>query len=257
MSYLEIPYGNLAAAGLFVVVAVALSRRERLDLERAMLIGSLRAVAQLLAVGYVLKALFDVDRWYLVLAMLTVMVLVAARSASQRIEAPIRGLARLLAGAITASLVVVMVPVVWVVLRLEAWYQPQYVVPISGMVIGNAMNAAALAVDRLVSDVRLRRDEIEAKLSLGAAWTVASAPCRRAALRTALMPTINAITVYGVVQLPGMMTGQIIGGVAPVEAVKYQVLVAWALLGATSLCCVIAAWRVSRRLTNPAQQVAL
>jgi len=255
-AYKEIPYHDLGIAGVFVLVGLAVSRLEKLDLDKALILGALRAFAQLMAVGYVLKYVFELDQWYHVLLMLTLMVLVAARSSSQRVERPPPGLQYLMVGTIYAAMAAVMAPVAIVILRLDVWYQPQYIIPISGMMIGNAMNGAAVAVDRLMGEVRLRRPEIETKLSPGATWQQAAQASRRNALRAGLIPTINTITVYGLVQLPGMMTGQIIGGVEPVEAVKYQILIAYMLVGAVGISAFLTVRFACRRLFTKDHQLA-
>lgn len=235
VAYQSIGYPNLAVAIGFVVLAVVLARVERLGLEKALIIGSIRACVQLMAMGFVLGLVFEMDRWYYVVCVVVLMVLVGSRSAYQRVERKLPGLQPVMVGSIAVAILAVMVPVVTVILRLEHWYQPQYLIPISGMIIGNATTGCAVAADRLLAEMALRRDEVEAMLCLGASWRQAARTSVRAALRAGWVPTINAITVYGIVQLPGMMTGQVIGGVEPVEAVKYQVLIAYMLVGAVAL----------------------
>jgi len=235
VAYQSIGYPNLALAIGFVVLAVALARLERLGLEKALIIGSIRACVQLMAMGFVLVLVFEMDRWYHVVPVVILMIVVGSRSAYQRVERKLPELQSVMMGSIAVAVLAVMAPVVTVVLRLEQWYQPQYLIPISGMIIGNATTGCAVAADRLFAEMTLRRDEVEAMLCLGASWRQAARASIRAALRAGWMPTINAITVYGIVQLPGMMTGQVIGGVEPVEAVKYQVLIAYMLVGAVAI----------------------
>ncbi len=256
MSYIEIPFQNLAVAGVFVALAIALSYLGRLGLEKTLVVASARTFVQLMAVGYVLRLIFDLEKWYWVVLMLAVMTLVAARSASQRVERPVPHLQKIMIGALFVALSTTLGVVAAFVLRLEKWYQPQYTIPIAGMIIGNAMNGAALAADRLSAEVRLRRREIEAMLSLGATWRRAAETCVRTAMRAALTPTVNTLMVYGIVQLPGMMTGQIIGGVEPVEAVKYQIMVAYMLAGAVAMSSNITVALACRQLFTRAHQLA-
>ena len=224
-------------------------------MEKALLIGAVRAFLQLMAIGYILKAVFDLDKWYLVTLMLLVMVAVAARTAAQRQERPIPRSFLIMSGAITAGLLVAFSTVILVVLKPGKWYQPQYAVPIGGMIIGNAMNACALAVERLAAEIRLRRPQIEAALSLGAPWRLAARGSARAAIRAALIPGLNAMMVIGIVQLPGMMTGQIIAGAAPLDAIKYQIVVAYMICGAAAVAAVTAVYLSSRQFFTPAQQL--
>ncbi len=255
-AYISIPYQDLAIAGGFVVLMLALSSIEKLQLGKSLTIGAVRTFVQLMVVGYVLKFIFDLDRWYWVLLMLVLMVLVAARSAAQRVERPVPHLLPIMIGAILIALVITLATVAAFVLRLEKWYQPQYIIPIAGMIVGNAMNGAALALDRLSAEVRLRRPEIEAMLSLGATWRQAAQVSLRTAVRASMIPVINQMMVYGLVQLPGMMTGQIIGGVEPVEAVKYQVMVAYMIAGAVAISSVLTVNFACRQLFTRAHQLS-
>jgi putative ABC transport system permease protein len=254
--YIEIPYHDLAIAAGFVVLMLILSGIEKLRLEKSLTIGAIRTFVQLMAVGYVLKFIFDLDQWYWVLLMLVVMVLVAARSAAQRVERPVPHLLAIMTGAIFIALAITLTTVAAFVLRLDKWYQPQYIIPIAGMIIGNSMNGAALALDRLGAEVKLRRQEIEAMLSLGATWRQAAQVSLRTAVRASMIPVINQMMVYGVVQLPGMMTGQIIGGVEPVEAVKYQVMVAYMIAGAVAISSILTVNFACRQLFTRAHQLA-
>src|SRR3569623_2692060 len=109
-------------------------------------------------------------------------------------------------------------------LRVEPWYSPQYAIPLLGMILGNTLNGISLGLDRLGGELSGRRAPVEALLALGATrWEAARGPIRQA-VRTGLIPTINAMMVVGIVSLPGMMTGQILAGADPVEAVKYQIV---------------------------------
>jgi putative ABC transport system permease protein len=142
-----------------------------------------------------------------------------------------------------------------VVLRLRPWYDPQYLIPLFGMIIGNAMNGAALAAERLNGEMELRRGEVEALLALGASPARASAEAVRRALVAALMPTVNMLMVVGLVSLPGMMTGQIIAGSSPLTAVRYQIVVVFMLAGAVAVTAVVVALWYRRTFFTAAEQL--
>jgi putative ABC transport system permease protein len=224
----------LLAAGL-IGIAVGISRWQQLGLRRDLLVGAVRAVVQLMLVGYVLVYIFALHRWYLVLAALLVMLLVATRTAVDRQPHRSRALFLITGAALLLGSGLTLAYVGAVVVRMEPWYNPRYLIPLFGMIVGNAMNAAALAAERLHGEMTGRRAEVEALLALGAsAERAAREPVRRALL-AALIPTINGLMVVGIVSLPGMMTGQILAGASPLLAVRYQIVVMFMLAASVAI----------------------
>jgi putative ABC transport system permease protein len=142
-------------------------------------------------------------------------------------------------------------------LRPNPWYDPRYAIPLLGMILGNCMTGIALGLDTLTTSLVSRRAGVEAQLMLGASRQVALAPVTRQALRSALMPVINSMSATGIVSLPGMMTGQILGGVPPAEAVKYQILVMFMIAGGTGLGAVTAVLGGAYRLTDGRHRLRL
>ncbi|MEO8522867.1 MAG: ABC transporter permease, partial [Acidobacteriota bacterium] len=145
----------------------------------------------------------------------------------------------------------------YVVLHVHPWYEPRYLIPLFGMIVGNAMNGAALTIERLASEMDSQRATVEAYLALGATPSRASAEPVRRALTAALIPAVNGLMVVGLVQLPGMMTGQILAGQSPLLAVRYQVLVAFMLTGATAMTSVMVALWYRRTFFTAAAQLAV
>lgn len=258
---IDVSWLDLALAAPLILVAVALSRWQRLGLERGFVIGAVRALVQLGAVGYVLVYLFHSSQWWLVLLALAVM-LVAATSASTRRgkKIPARDRRALLGISGTAMLLgsgVTLAYVTQVMLRVHPWYEPRYLIPLFGMIVGNAMTAAALAAERLASEMELRRGEVEAYLALGASPARAAAEPVRRALTAALIPSVNGLMVVGLVQLPGMMTGQILAGQSPLLAVRYQIVVVFMLAGATAMTAAMVVLWYRRTFFTPAAQLAV
>jgi putative ABC transport system permease protein len=144
-----------------------------------------------------------------------------------------------------------------VVLHVQPWYDPRYLIPLFGMIVGNAMNGAALAAERLASEMESRRGEVEAYLALGASPARAAAEPVRRALIAALIPSVNGLMTVGLVQLPGMMTGQILAGQSPLLAVRYQVVVVFMLAGATAMTTVMVVLWYRRTFFTPAAQLAM
>ena len=235
MSVLDLSAWQLALALLLVVAVLAISVAQRLGLERDLAIGAVRTIVQLYLVGLILAAVFAAATWYWVVLILVVMTAVATHAAVSRLGRPLPGAYWIAATALTVSTTATLAYVIGAVVQVRPWWEPQYIIPIAGMILGNSMTSAALAGDRLRSDLRARRDEVEARLALGFSGRDALQPLVRAALRAAMIPTVNAMMTVGVVQLPGMMTGQILAGSSPLLAIRYQIVVVFMQAAATAI----------------------
>jgi putative ABC transport system permease protein len=144
-----------------------------------------------------------------------------------------------------------------VIIGVEPWYQPQYLIPLLGMLLGNTMSGIAIALDSLTRQAWDSRGKIEARLLGGGTWDDAIEEVRRDALRAGLIPIINAMATAGLVSLPGMMTGQILAGSPPMEAAKYQLLIMFLIATGTGLGSMAAVWIGSRRLFDERQRLRL
>jgi putative ABC transport system permease protein len=144
-----------------------------------------------------------------------------------------------------------------VIIRVEPWYQPQYLIPLLGMLLGNTMSGIAIALDGLTRAAWDARGRVEARLLMGADWDTAIADIRRDALRAGLIPIVNAMATAGIVSLPGMMTGQILAGSPPLEAAKYQLMIMFLISAGTGLGSVAAVWIGSRRLFDERERLRL
>ncbi len=242
------------AAGL-VVLSGALSLLFRLRLEKQLAIGAARTVVQLLLVGIVLGYIFAVRSPWLVLAVALVMVAFACQAAVGRSKYRYPGMAGHAFLTLATSGILISCLVTRAVIEVHPWYRPQYVIPLLGMTLGNSLTAVSIAIDSLLAVVTEQRGIIEMELSHGAsAWEAALGPMRTAA-RLGMLPTINAMMVVGIVSLPGMMTGQILAGNNPVEAVKYQIVVMFMLAAASAVSCIAIVLLAFRRLFNDHQQL--
>src|SRR5436190_8832690 len=258
-SYIELSYWDLAAASVLVLIDAALSIIFGLRIHRSLLVAAIRMVVQLTLVGLVLTTLCAVvSPLWTGLAALG-MVLFAGHEATQRQERRLSGWWSygLGTGCMIMSSVLVTVFALLTALRPDPWYDPRYAIPLLGMILGNCMTGIALGLDTLTTSLVSRRASVEAQLMLGATRREAAAPATREALRSALMPTINSMAATGVVSLPGMMTGQILGGVPPAEAVKYQILVMFLIAGGTGLGAVTAVLGGVYRLTDGRHRLRL
>jgi putative ABC transport system permease protein len=253
--YFEISWIDVVVSLSLVGVLIVIALVERLGIGRSVIVGTIRTFVQLMVIGYVLKFIFDLSKWYWVLLMLAVMVAIATRTAASREESKRPGRFVTAGAAIGLGVLITMVTVIGLVIRIRPWYMPQVLIPISGMVIGNTMNAVALTTTRLTSELALRRGEVEAALALGATSAQASVRPFRSAVKSALIPTLNALMVVGLVQLPGMMSGQIIAGVLSVQAVKYQIVVMYMIACGAAVGSLVAAVLVRRQLFTARHQL--
>jgi putative ABC transport system permease protein len=250
---------ELGLAALLVGLVALLSLPLRLRMARPTLVAGTRMVIQLLLVGLVLEVLFAHAVLWWVALMAVVMLLVAGREVMARQKRRFQGGWGFGAGtaAMFVSSFAVAVIALTVMVRPEPWYLPQYAIPMLGMLLGNTMTGVALSMDRLTESAWERRGVIEARLALGHSWGLALSDIRREAARAGMIPTINSMASAGVVNLPGMMTGQILAGAPPMEAVKYQILIMLLIVASVGLGTATAMWLGTRRLGDERQRLRL
>jgi len=234
-SMIDLSVLDLTLAAGLILIAIGISYRQRIGLTRDLVIGAVRTVVQLVLVGYVLVYIFALDRWYLVVSALLMMLAVAAWTAGGRQDHPTRKLYGILGLAMLLGSGLTLVYVGSLVVRADPWYDPRYLIPLFGMIIGNAMNAASLAAERLAGEMDARRAAAEAYLALRASPARATEDAVRRATRASMIPMVNSLMVVGIVALPGMMTGQIIAGASPLSAVRYQIVVMFMLVAAVTV----------------------
>jgi len=252
------PFDLTLAAGLVLLLAV-LSRRLRLGVERRMLIAAARSTVQLMLLGMVLKVLFETTDPLLIGLLALLMLSVAGWEVMARQRRRFRGPWGYGIGALSMFLSSFSITVLalTLIIGVTPWYQPQYLIPLLGMLLGNTMNGIAIALDGLTRQAWEGRVKIEARLLLGAGWDEAISDIRREALRAGLIPIVNAMASAGLVSLPGMMTGQILAGSPPLEAAKYQLLIMFLIAAGTGLGSIAAVWIGSRRLFDERERLRL
>ncbi len=253
---MDSPLQLIWALGL-MAIAIALSAWQRLGLEWSLAVATGRTIIQLLVVGYVLAAVFALRNPWLVVGILGIMLAIAAIVARNRISTKIPRLLPLVGGSILISTALTLLYTNVLIIQPPVWYDPQYVIPLAGIVLGNAMNGAALSGERLVSTLNSSQLEIETHLSLGATPQQAITQYRREAIRAGLIPTLNTMMVVGIVTLPGIMTGQLLSGVNPLIATAYQILIMFMLAFATLITTSLVTWGISQKFFNQAAQLTL
>jgi putative ABC transport system permease protein len=251
VSTIHISLGEVAATLVLVGVAAAVSLWRRAELADDLGVAVLRSFVQLTAVGYVIKAIFDSDSLWLVVLLLSVMVAFGSFTARSRARAVPRPLVP-----ITLSLATAAAVTLGLVLALGVFpATPRYLVPVGGMVIGNSMTSAAVALNRLADEMHGQARRIEATLALGATARQASATLVTRSLRSGMIPLIDSTKTTGIVFFPGTMVGSLLAGAAPLEAVRLQLVLLWILLGAVSLAALIAVSLGYRGFFTPAHQL--
>lgn len=244
-------FTEVLLAGILVAIAVGVSLWWRLPVAGDMVVGTIRAFVQLIAVGYALQFIFDLESLWLILLAILVMIVVGAHAASGRVKTLNGSFVLALAAMIVGSLFTLAVMLVFKIITLEA----RFVIPLAGMIIGNSMNAAALAIDRLASDLRKNRLAIETGLALGKSWRFASAGFQRDAARTGMISILNFMKTVGIVALPGAMTGMILAGADPMDAVLLQVIVACMLLASNTITSIMAVELTVRKFFTRSHQL--
>ena len=248
---------DLAVAALLVLAAGLVSLALRLGLGRQLALASVRTVVQLMLVGYVLTFVFGQPGWYAVLAMGAVMVTAAARAAVRRPTRTYRGAGGQAFATLLVTGLAVTLTVTAVIIDVRPWYEPRYFIPLLGMVLGNCLTGVSLGLDSLLSGLVERRHLVEAELAMGASAWEAARPEAQTAVRRGMIPVINSMMVVGLVSLPGMMTGQILAGADPLQAVKYQIVVMFMIAAASSLGCIGIVLLALRRLFTRKHQLSL
>ena len=235
--YLTLSFEQVLTSMLFIGLAMGISFFNHTRLERQYLIGAIRAFVQLWLIGYVLLWLFKTAHPLLLLFMVETMIVAGTLSSAQQQEYKNKQTFWAIWLSLHASALVVGVFLFYGVIRVAPLSNPHLFIPLMGMIIGNAANGAALSVHRLRSDVEGHIGEIEIALSLGATPAKAVEPYVVNTMRSALIPSINGMMMMGIVQLPGILSGQVVSGIEPVDAVRYQIVVLYMIAASVSLTC--------------------
>ncbi|MDD1796201.1 ABC transporter permease [Enterovibrio makurazakiensis] len=220
---LVIGNGALAAFYLMFLIPLLLFQRWQLGLSKSLIFSVTRMTLQLAVVGLYLQTLFDFANIFLNTIWLLVMILVASWTVCRQAGAKPKSLLLPVLSGQAIALVCVLPVMIIGVIQAEPWWQAQYLIPVAGMLLGNALSANVLALDRFHASLKQRHDEFQFYLSLGSPHP--SKPFMKEAFTAALRPPLAAMSTLGIVSLPGMMTGQILGGTTPLLAVKYQLVI--------------------------------
>jgi putative ABC transport system permease protein len=250
---------DIAIAAVLLVADGVLSLALRLRLHWQLAIAGTRLVVQLVIVGYILRLVFAARSPALTLLIVVAMMLIAGREVAIRPERRLGRFGNHVVGAsaVAVATVLTVLLALTTAIRPHPWYDPRYAVPLVGIVLGNVLNGGSLGLDSLLGGVVRERAAIESQLALGATYLQSIRRLIRDSVRRALLPAINQMSAAGIITLPGIMTGQILAGMDPLEAAKYQILLMFLLSGGSCLAAVAVVYLAAWRLTDDRQRLRL
>ena len=250
MNIISLSIFDLSIAALLVLMLAVLSMVLKTGLGNKIIIAAIRTTLQLSLIGIVLKTLFENSQLSWVLLLAVIMLAIAGYEVMARQTYRFKGLWAYAIGSFSmfiSSFTIALFALI-IVVQPEPWYTPQYAIPLLGMLLGNTMTGIALGINHLTQTTASQRNIIEARLLTGQTWQQAIADIRRNSIKVGLIPMINAMSAAGIVSLPGMMTGQILAGTAPMEAVKYQILIMFLISAGIGLGTICACYLSAKHL---------
>jgi putative ABC transport system permease protein len=245
---INISWLHVAVSTFFVIGAGACSLYLRLNLEKDLLVGTIRTFLQLFLLGYVLKIVFDISNPWVVFLLFSIMIIFAARIISGRVKEKRVPYFLPVLASMFLSYMLINLFVMTVIVQVRPWYQPVYFIPIGGMIIGNSMNAIAVSMKNWFDGLKKERDRVELFLALGGTPSESTSGNFKESIKSGMIPSINALMSVGVVSIPGMMTGQMLAGIDPLIAIKYQIVIMLLLVGSTAFTSIFAL-HIIRRLS--------
>jgi putative ABC transport system permease protein len=225
---------------IFVLMVLLIIKQRGIKREKEILISSVRMTVQLILAGFILAFVFDKPSPVITAAIIALMECFAIYTVFNKFKAELsHELKKTIAFSMTAGTLSCLFYFLFVVVRINPWYDPQYFIPIAGMIVGNSMTGISLGVKSLVEGMTTQKNLVEEALVLGATPQMATRSIINSTFDAAIMPTINSMVGMGIVFLPGMMTGQILSGTLPATAVAYQIAIMLGILGAVALTVIL------------------
>lgn len=245
---------DIMMASALVLIAVAIAYQLKLGIGKTLLIASARTIIQLSFIGLILAWVFARDNVWQVLSILSIMTIIASIAAKNNIKKPYRGLLQDTFFALSIATSLVTLIAIILILKISPWYRPQFIIPILGLILGNSLTAVSLTTNNFINALYDKKPLIQNQLSLGATPFESAHPLIRTAIVSGMTPTINSMAVVGLVSLPGMMTGQILAGADPTQAVRYQIITMFLICAGSSLSCTLCTLFILKRFFNERNQ---
>ncbi|MGL5087448.1 MAG: ABC transporter permease [Clostridium sp.] len=242
---------SLVIASMLLIIPIFISYKEHIGLEKEIIVSTVRAILQLIVVGYVLDIIFGFQKPIFTILLVLIMISNAAWNTKKRGQG-IKNVVLISFIAIITGTTIIMAILI---ISNAIEFNPSEVIPIAGMVVSNSMVAIGLAYKNLNDSFKNRRAEVEVKLSLGADIKVASKDIIRDSIKISMIPTIDSAKTLGIVALPGMMTGLILAGTSPLLAIKFQIMVTFMILSSSSISTMIATYMAYKDFFNERKQL--
>ena len=255
-------YLKIDNLGLFISVAVMfivmfLASINRLKLTKDIFIGTIRAFIQLFIMGFILRYTFTHSHWIFTAILFLFMLLFAAYEAYKRLKFKSSRLFQYILISLSAGSLIPLFIIFYLILKIKPWYNIRYIIPISGMIVANSMTALSLGLNNYMTDIKNNRMMIYSKLSLGATAPYSVIDIFQKAYYNGILPSINSLMVLGIAKLPGMMTGQILAGVMPIESVKYQLMIMYMITFSNSISLLLLLKLANKVIFNAQEQLLI
>ena len=259
MKIIHLDAFDLCIAAILVLLNAGISIALGLRLHRQVLWAAARMVVQLLLVGLLLRAVFALSSPLITTSVVMLMIAAAVREVTVRPSRRLKGWQgyRLSAMVVSVTGIATVLLALLTAIRPSPWYDPHYAIPLMGIVLGSILNSASLGLDVFFNGVHAARATIEGRLALGATMRQALMPFMRNAIRSGLIPIVNQMSAAGIITLPGIMTGQLLAGMDPMEAVKYQILLMFLLTGGSALAALGAVYMATTAISDGRHRLRL
>jgi putative ABC transport system permease protein len=238
---------DLAWAFGSIAIAIGLLQWQRINLGGQILLAAARSILQLLVMGFGLQVIWQLNNPLVTVGSICVLAIVTAIAASNRISDRLKNLLPLVSGAILTSLIVALGYTILVVIKPDNWWQPQYLLAYAGISLGYLLNSTAVAGERMIGEIERHQAEIETHLSLGATPDRAILSYRQAAVKAALVPTIDLLMVAGLVTIPGFLSGELLANVQPVNAAGYQIVALFTTIASNTIAVLLVTQGIANR----------
>lgn len=244
---------SLTIASSLIIIPMIISYRENLGLGKEIIVSIIRAIIQLIIIGYILDTIFGIENLAFTIILVIIIIFNAAINTKNR-GGQIKNVTVI---SFISIAIGTLITILVLVLSGSIKFTPNEIIPVAGMIVSNSMVAIGLSYRNLNTSFKNRRAEVEVKLSLGADIKESSKDIIRESIKLAIIPTIDSAKTLGIVSLPGMMTGLILGGVPPMEAIKFQIMVTFMILSSASISTLIATYLCYKDFFNNRKQLKI
>jgi putative ABC transport system permease protein len=246
---------DLAWAFGLIAISIALLQWQRVGIGGQMALAAARSILQLLVMGFGLQVIWQLDNPLVTIGGIGVLSIATTIAANNRIGDGVKSLLPIVGGAIFTGLIVAVGYIILVVIRPTSWHQPQYLLACAGISLGYLLNNTAIAGERLIGEIDRNQAEIETRLSLGATSAQSIESYRQIAIKSALLPTIDALMVAGLVTIPGFLSGELMTSIQPVNAAGYQIVVLLMVMAGNTISTILVTRGIANRYFNQYSQL--